>query len=95
MSQNEKLIHYIDGQEAGHIVYFWNEKGNLQPVSTKALDEFKGQGVGKKLFHQLLALADEKGVKIHPVCPYVISMFQKHHEYDHFLEEGYTLPSPE
>lgn len=95
MTTKEKLVHQIDGQEAGYIVYFWNDKGNIQAISTKSHDEFKGHGVGKKLFQQLLDLADEKGVKIHPVCPFVISMFQKHPEFDTYLEEGYVLPSPE
>lgn len=94
MAQNEKLIYNIDGKEAGYIVYFWNEKGNIQAISTKTHEEFKGHGVGKHLFQQLLNLADEKGVKIHPVCPFVISMFQKHPDLDTYLEDGYVLPCP-
>lgn len=94
MPQQEKLIYYIDGKEAGYIVYFWNEKGNIQAISTKSHDEFKGYGVGKKNFQQLLDFANEKGVKIHPVCPFIISMFQKHPELDTYLEEGFVLPIP-
>lgn len=94
MPQQEKLIHYIDGEEAGYIVYFWNEKENIQAISTKSHDEFKGHGVGKKLFQQLLSFADEKRVKIHPICPFIISMFQKHPELHTYLEEGFVLPTP-
>lgn len=91
--QKEKIIHLIDGKEAGYIVYLWNEKGNLQPIHTIAHEEYKGQGVGKKLFQQLLNLADEKGVKIYPVCPFVVKTFRKHPELHHYLEEGYEFPA--
>ncbi len=89
----EKIVHLIDGQEAGYIVYVINEKGNLQPLHTIAHEEYKGKGVGQKLFQQLLDLADEKGVKIHPVCPFIVKMFRKHPELQHYLEKGYEFPA--
>lgn len=44
---------------------------------TEVDDEYKGQGMGRKLLDALVAKARKEGFKILPLCPYAKSEFVK------------------
>lgn len=44
---------------------------------TEVSDKFRGQGVGRQLLDALVAKVRAENKKIVPVCPYVISVFER------------------
>lgn len=47
----------------------------------------RGQGVAGKLLDSLLEYAKENHIMITPVCPYVVSAFEKHPEWHDLLKK--------
>lgn len=44
---------------------------------TRVSDKFRGQGVGRQLLDALVAKVRSENKKIVPVCPYVVSVFER------------------
>lgn len=40
-------------------------------------DNYRGQGLGKKLLYELVDLARDNNIKIVPLCPFAASVFAK------------------
>ncbi|GAB1403391.1 hypothetical protein MASR1M74_05690 [Lentimicrobium sp.] len=57
----------------------------IEADSTEVDDSVKGQGYGKKLFEELIHHARDRKLKIKPVCPFVVKMFERHPEYHDVL----------
>lgn len=75
--------------EAGWIRYQWLENGNLLANGTLVYYEFRDQWLGTPLFNRLIEFAEEKKVKIYPVCPFVVKKFTVHPELKHLLADDY------
>lgn len=65
------------GKKAGAMTYSIPGSDFIIIDHTEVSEEFKGQGVGKKLLYKIVDMAREKGVKILPLCPFAKAMFQK------------------
>lgn len=45
-------------------------------------DNYKGQGLARKLVDKVVEEAKKAGAKIIPLCPYALSLFQKNEKYN-------------
>tara|TARA_Y100001956_G_scaffold80358_1_gene95393 strand:- start:1550 stop:1828 length:279 start_codon:yes stop_codon:yes gene_type:complete len=52
-------------------------------VSTRVPDALQGQGYGKVMMEALLPELEKMGVKIVPVCSYVVHYLDRHPEWEH------------
>lgn len=60
----------------------WQDKGLIWLVDhTYTHPAYRGQGLALKLVDEVVRLAHEQGVKIMPICPYVIRQFDDHQHY--------------
>jgi predicted GNAT family acetyltransferase len=66
-----------DGTEMGEMTYIWRGKDKILIDHTGVDPEFEGQGVGKKLFNKAVDFARENEVKIVPICPFVVALFER------------------
>lgn len=77
-----KAIHcLVEDRQLGEITWF-EEGGVMKMNHTFVSDELRGQGVAKKLLDQSAEYARNNGLKMYPVCSYVVSAFDKSNEYD-------------
>ena len=44
---------------------------------TDVNDQFRGQGLGRKLLNELVAFARGRNIKVIPLCPFAKSVFDK------------------
>lgn len=69
-----------DGKMLAEIT--WTMLGEVMIMDhTFVSDELRGQGVAKKLLDRTADYAREKGLKMEPVCSYVVSAFDRYEEY--------------
>jgi predicted GNAT family acetyltransferase len=89
-TNNEKngAFHAVkDGLEMGEMTYSWVNPTTILIDHTGVEPEFEGQGVGQALFFDACKFARENDVKIIPICPFVIAMFQRMPEYRDVLKD--------
>ena len=55
---------------------------------TEVADEYKGQGVGVKLFWALVEMLRKEDRKVMPLCPFSRSMFEKNSDTFDVLRHG-------
>lgn len=61
----------------------WSEKdGVMQMDHTYVSDQLRGQGVAKKLLDAAADYARTNNLKMHAICSYVVSSFEKSDAYD-------------
>lgn len=83
-----KILHKDDGQYGafyieingvivGEMTYEWLEDNCISIMHTAVGPELSGQGAGKKLLLEAVEFARKKGIKINPVCPFVVSVFER------------------
>lgn len=77
-----KAIHYLFGERKLAEITWYEAEGVMKVNHTFVSDELRGQGVAKKLLDEAAAYARNKGLKIYPICSYVVSAFEKSNEYD-------------
>ena len=66
-----------DGEFMGEIEYV-PEAGTLTANHTLVDDAFQGKGVAKRLLDEMAAYARINGLKVIPVCSYVVAAFKKY-----------------
>lgn len=66
-----------NGVLAGEMAYTWAGDSMLIIDHTDVSDQFRGQGVGHKLLHELIAFVRQHQVKVIPLCPFAKSVFDK------------------
>ncbi|ENX40481.1 GNAT family N-acetyltransferase [Acinetobacter sp. NIPH 2100] len=62
---------------AGEMAYTWAGDSMLIIDHTDVNDQFRGQGVGRKLLNELITFVRERNVKVIPLCPFAKSVFDK------------------
>ena len=70
----------VEGKEAGRISYKWEECDGVEKMVVEHTDvneEFKGQGIGKKLVMHVVEHARENKIKIVAVCEFAKSVFER------------------
>jgi predicted GNAT family acetyltransferase len=70
----------VDGRRAGVAMY--RDRGDQRVFfHTEVDDAFTGQGLAAQLVRQALTDARTSGMRIVPVCPYVVRYLKRHDEY--------------
>lgn len=69
-----------DGTMMGEMEYVPASDGTLTATHTLVFEAYAGQGLAGKLLDALVEYARNNGVKIKPVCSYVVSAFGKYPE---------------
>ncbi len=69
-----------DGRNAGKMTYRKSGDSEITVDHTEVHDDFRGEGVGKKLLMNVVDYARTNNIKIVPQCPYVKSVFDKEPE---------------
>ena len=62
---------------AGEMVYTWAGEKLFIIDQTDVADDYRGQGVGRKLLDAVVDFARNNQIKIIPLCPYAKSVFDK------------------
>jgi predicted GNAT family acetyltransferase len=65
-----------------YIQYELVENGVIKATSTVVLESLRGHGVAKLLLDELADVARQDGLKIIPVCSYVVTAFKRYKEYE-------------
>lgn len=75
-----------DNNEAGKLIYKWDDPTTMVILSTAVNSAFKGRGVGKDLVVATAEYAKENGIKIIAQCPYAKGQLEKMPEYSELLK---------
>ncbi|WP_426562255.1 GNAT family N-acetyltransferase [Angustibacter sp. McL0619] len=70
----------VDGEHAG-AAYYLHADDVLTFTHTEVDDAFEGQGVGSALVGGALDDVRRRGLKVHPLCPFVRAYLTRHPEY--------------
>ncbi|EPG40862.1 GNAT family N-acetyltransferase [Acinetobacter colistiniresistens] len=62
---------------AGEMAYTWAGDEMLIIDHTDVNEDFRGQGVVRKLLDELITFVRERQVKVIPLCPFAKSVFDK------------------
>lgn len=62
---------------AAEMAYTWAGDTMLIIDHTDVSDQFRGQGLGRKLLNELVAFARGHNIKVIPLCPFAKSVFDK------------------
>ena len=62
---------------AGEMAYTWAGDTMLIIDHTDVSDQFRGQGLGRKLLNELVTFARGRNIKVIPLCPFAKSVFDK------------------
>ncbi len=73
-NDNQEMIAYISYQYENDEVIVAN--------STFVDPSLRGGGVAKKLLDRLTIFARQEGLKIRPLCSYVVKAFERYNDYD-------------
>ena len=66
-----------DGKTAGGIYYTLAGETRMILDHTEVNDDYRGQGIGKKILMYIVEHARENKIKIIPLCPFAKSVFDK------------------
>lgn len=73
--------HKQDGKLLAEIT--WTLLGEVMVMDhTFVSDDLRGQGIAKKILDRAAVYARENGLKMEPVCSYVVTAFERYKEYD-------------
>lgn len=75
----------VDGERAGLTAYVDDDQQRIF-FHTEVDERFAGRGLASKLIGAALADSRAQGKRIVPICPFVASYVQKHHEFDDLLD---------
>ncbi|MEN4981971.1 GNAT family N-acetyltransferase [Acinetobacter modestus] len=62
---------------AAEMAYTWAGDTMLIIDHTDVNDQFRGQGLGRKLLNELVTFARGRNIKVIPLCPFAKSVFDK------------------
>ena len=72
---------WVDDRLAGEIRYTLGD-GEITLVHTEVEPAFEGRGLGNVLVHDALEDIRARGLRLHPLCPFVAAYLKRHPEYD-------------
>ncbi len=67
----------VNGERLAELGYHITESGDYSLDSTRVDDSLRGKNVGKQLVEAAVTSARQNGVKVIPVCPFVVALFEK------------------
>lgn len=75
-----------DGERVAEMTY--SKAGDFMIIidHTEVSDKLKGKGAGKQLVAKAVEYARQKGIKILPLCPFALAVFEKTPEYQDVMQ---------
>ncbi len=86
-TDSHRYVVRIDGRRAGLLQYRLHPE-SIELVHTEIYEEFEGRGLGSQLISFALKDAQERGLTVLPVCPFVNDYIQRHRQYVDLVPEG-------
>lgn len=84
ISHEQKKYRFVlqndDKSQIGYIEYRLGTGNEIYATSTHVNPEFEGRGLAAKLLDALAGYAEQQGLKIIPICSYVVRAFDKYPE---------------
>ncbi len=71
-----------DNRTIGEMTYVWSGKNHFIIDHTEVIDEYQGQGIGKKLVEKAVEFARENNCTIYPQCPFAHEIFDQNPSYN-------------
>jgi uncharacterized protein len=81
--QKGRFIIFENDEYAGEMTYSWAGSDKFIIDHTGIEEKFEGKGYGKRLVMKAVSFAEEKGVKILPLCPFAKIVFDKEESIRH------------
>ena len=73
----------VEGDKTiGEMTYIWSDNNHFIIDHTEVIDQYAGQGIGKKMVEKAVEFAREKNCTITPLCPFAQYIFDKNPEYN-------------
>ncbi len=74
---------FIEGDNGTPAEMTWISGGKDHIIvdHTRVDESLRGTGAGKRLLDAIVTMASKRGLKIKPLCPFVVAMFRKYPEY--------------
>lgn len=86
VSDKNRFIAEEGGHEAGFLEYTREADGDVLVATHVVTDEqFRGRGIAGEVTAALFEHARRTGVKVRPVCPYVVAWVENHPEVEELL----------
>ncbi|MDO6497967.1 GNAT family N-acetyltransferase [Photobacterium sanguinicancri] len=64
----------------------YQREGNVLHVDHSSVpDVLRGQGAGGRMMETVLPYIESEGLKVAPICSYVVHYFNKHENWQHLL----------
>jgi len=82
----------LAGEELLGIIRYVKEPGAVVLVHTEIEPSLEGQGVGSRLIAGALADIRSRGLKLVPVCPFVLAYLKRHPEFDDLVVTSSLQP---
>lgn len=80
--ENSQFRVHLEGDEFAIIKY--QNKGQVFAItSTKVPESLQGRGYGKVMMESLLPELEKMGVKVEPICSYVVHYFTRNLQWSH------------
>ncbi|KMQ71570.1 GNAT family N-acetyltransferase [Chryseobacterium koreense] len=76
---------FYEGKKAGSMTYSWAGNDKFIINHTEVDDAFRGKDLGKELVKAGVEFAQDKEVKIIPLCPFAKATFQRNPDLAHVL----------
>ena len=74
------------GDEFAAYSEYENEPGRIVFTHTVVRPRFEGRGIGSRLAKFAVEDARARGLRITPICPFIRSWLERHHEYDSIVD---------
>jgi predicted GNAT family acetyltransferase len=68
---------YENNEFAGEMTFTWKAATRIAIDHTGVEDDFKGEGMGKKMVLESVRFARKREIKIIPICPFAKHVFEK------------------
>jgi predicted GNAT family acetyltransferase len=79
----------VDGDRViGEMTYVWSGNKHFIIDHTEVIDDYQGQGIGKKLVEKAVEFARKNNFTIYPQCSFAQQIFDENPEYGD-VRKGY------
>lgn len=72
-----RFVIYENNEFAGEMTFTWVAATRIIIDHTSVEDDFKGEGIGKKMVLESVRFARKREIKIIPLCPFAKHVFDK------------------
>lgn len=80
-NQEQKQYEFHIGNDIPKIEYIKTKNGEIYLTHTETPEALEGKGIASALVKAVLNDIDAKGLRLVPLCPFVVSYIRKHPEW--------------